>query len=235
MRNGRLALTVLLLVMFAFFATGCSGRFETADEEAAKAIPDLSGIWEAPVDFPAGGRPRFHVCGEPACGKLLGEPPLVHDVTVEEPQMLPWAEEQYKATREEGNEDPNAGGREDANPWFSACTPLGPSALMLADFIGFELSKARLANIVAAVSFEAMKQRGEDYAPSGGANWKGGADTFLNKGTNGRWRDVFSVRELALYDTACDRALSPDCRQWLETGGGMEGNERRMDSSADRR
>jgi aryl sulfotransferase len=66
-----------------------------------------------------------------------------------------------------------------------------------------------------------MKQRGADYAPRGGANWKGGADTFLNKGTNGRWRDVFSPGELALYDAACDRALSPDCRAWLETGGAV--------------
>ena len=54
---------------------------------------------------------------------------------------------------------------------------------------------------------------------SGGKNLKGGADTFLNKGTNGRWRDVLSASELALYDTACDRALSPDCREWLEIGG----------------
>ncbi len=89
----------------------------------------------------------------------------------------------------------------------------------IAGFIGIELSTARLASIVSAVSFKAMKQRGEDYAPSGGATWKGGADTFLNKGTNGRWRGVLSPRELALYDAACDRALSPDCRAWLENGG----------------
>ena len=91
----------------------------------------------------------------------------------------------------------------------------------IADFIGIELSKARLKNIVAAVSFEAMKRRGEIYAPRGGATWKGGADTFLNKGTNGRWRDVLSPRELALYDAACERSLSPDCRAWLETGGAV--------------
>jgi len=89
----------------------------------------------------------------------------------------------------------------------------------IAGFIGIELSTARLASIVSAVSFKAMKQRGEDYAPSGGATWKGGSDTFLNKGTNGRWRGVLSPRELALYDAACDRALSPDCRAWLENGG----------------
>jgi aryl sulfotransferase len=56
-------------------------------------------------------------------------------------------------------------------------------------------------------------------APLGGELWKGGADTFLNQGTNGRWRDVLSAAELALYDAACDRTLTPDCRAWLENGG----------------
>ncbi|MFQ5565887.1 MAG: sulfotransferase domain-containing protein [Paracoccaceae bacterium] len=91
----------------------------------------------------------------------------------------------------------------------------------IADFIGVELSGARLDDIVAAVSFKAMKERGADYAPRGGATWKGGADTFLNKGTNGRWRDVVSPSELALYDAACERALTPDCRAWLATGGAV--------------
>lgn len=91
----------------------------------------------------------------------------------------------------------------------------------IADFIGIELSRPRLEAITAAVSFDAMKQQGEAYAPSGGATWKGGARTFLNKGANGRWRDVFSAEELSLYDTACERALSPDCREWLENGGAV--------------
>src|SRR3972149_3588491 len=144
MRNPLIASALLMLVaMFSFLATGCSSRVETADEEAAKTIPDLSGIWEAPLDSPAGGRPRLDVCGEPVCDQLLdkaGKPQtlLWHDVTVEEPQMLPWAEEKYKAARA-GVPEAVPVGREEANPWFSACTPLGPSALMLAFFNAVEL------------------------------------------------------------------------------------------------
>jgi aryl sulfotransferase len=89
----------------------------------------------------------------------------------------------------------------------------------IADFIGVDISKSRLHHIVAAVSFNTMKQQSDTYAPRGGEPWKGGAKTFLNKGTNGRWRDVLSDNELALYDKACERALSPDCREWLENGG----------------
>ncbi|MHA1528201.1 MAG: hypothetical protein ACTSVG_04235 [Alphaproteobacteria bacterium] len=83
---------------------------------------------------------------------------------------------------------------------------------MLPDRESVKWRKARLESITEAVSFKAIKQRGADYAPRGGATWKGGADTFLNKGTNGRWREVFSPAELALYDAACDRVLTPDCR-----------------------
>ena len=87
MRNGRIALT-LLLVSFAFLAAGCSGRFETAGEEAAKTIPELSGIWEASFNLTPSGQPRFDLCGEPTCDELLGHK-LPEDTTVEEPQMLP--------------------------------------------------------------------------------------------------------------------------------------------------
>ena len=48
---------------------------------------------------------------------------------------------------------------------------------------------------------------------------KAGAKTFLYKGTNGRWRDILSAEELKLYEAACERALTPDCRRWLEQGG----------------
>ena len=40
----------------------------------------------------------------------------------------------------------------------------------------------------------------------------------MNKGTNGRWRDVLTEQELAEYDAACEKALTPDCRAWLEHG-----------------
>ena len=37
--------------------------------------------------------------------------------------------------------------------------------------------------------------------------------------SNGRWKDILSPDELTLYDLACDKVLSPDCRDWLENGG----------------
>ena len=140
MRNGRMASTLLILAAFSFLAAGCSGRFETAREEAAKAVPDLSGIWEAPNEqnrlYASGG--RSDLCGEPACFEVLKLRPLDLIITVEEPQMLPWAEEKYKVARE-GIQNPNAPAREDADPWFSACMPASPAWLMLSPFVPVEV------------------------------------------------------------------------------------------------
>ena len=88
----------------------------------------------------------------------------------------------------------------------------------VADFLEIELSPARRDAVADAVSLDGMRKRGEDYVPSGGAPWKGGSRSFLNKGVNGRWQGIFSEEELALYDAACERTLSEDCRAWLEKG-----------------
>lgn len=89
----------------------------------------------------------------------------------------------------------------------------------IAAFLEIDVPEHCWPEIVRAVSFAEMKRQGERYAPGGGQFWKGGAQTFLHKGTNGRWRDVLSAEDLKLYDAACDRALTPECRHWLEHGG----------------
>jgi len=94
-------------------------------------------------------------------------------------------------------------------------------ARRIAEFLEIEVPDAAWPAIVKAVSFGEMKKHGDQYAPGGGEHWKGGADTFLHRGKNGRWKQILSDEELALYDAACDRSLSPDCRKWLEEGGAV--------------
>jgi len=89
----------------------------------------------------------------------------------------------------------------------------------IADFLEIDVPESAYPGIVKAVGFQEMKKDGERYAPGGGAHWKGGAKTFINQGTNGRWRDLLDEEELAMYDAACERALTPECRRWLEEGG----------------
>ena len=47
--------------------------------------------------------------------------------------------------------------------------------------------------------------------------FEGGSDRFFFKGTNGRWRDVLTSDDLALYEAAASK-LDPELRDWLENG-----------------
>jgi aryl sulfotransferase len=91
-------------------------------------------------------------------------------------------------------------------------------ARRIARFLDIEVPEALWPAIVERVSFASMQKQPDIYAPGGGRFWKGGASTFLHKGTNGRWRGVLSDAELAQYDAACERSLTPECRAWLEHG-----------------
>jgi aryl sulfotransferase len=88
----------------------------------------------------------------------------------------------------------------------------------IADFLGLAIADEVMADIAKATSFTAMKQIAERVAPGAGAIFKGGAQTFIFKGTNGRWRETLSADELALYEEKASRLLSPGCRAWLEQG-----------------
>jgi len=93
----------------------------------------------------------------------------------------------------------------------------------LANYLEIDVPEKYWPSIVDACSFASMKERAVEYTPGGGIFWKGGAQTFINKGTNGRWRDVLSEEELALYELACEKELSADCRHWLENGRSQDG------------
>jgi len=89
----------------------------------------------------------------------------------------------------------------------------------IAHYLEIDVPDSAWPRIIEAISFKEMKAKGDMYVPNGGVSWKGGADTFMNSGTNGRWREVLSEAELAQYDAAVERGLTPDCAQWLAMGG----------------
>jgi aryl sulfotransferase len=49
-------------------------------------------------------------------------------------------------------------------------------------------------------------------------NFEGGAESFLFKGTNGRWRDVLSAEEVAAYVRRTAEILPAEAVGWLERG-----------------
>ncbi len=95
----------------------------------AKAIPDLSGVWEARAGLGLGRTGASANCLAIAsvCSGLLGLPaPRQRSENIEEPRMLPWAEKQYKAVRE-GVKDPNATANQEMSPSWGGCMPEGPT------------------------------------------------------------------------------------------------------------
>lgn len=89
----------------------------------------------------------------------------------------------------------------------------------LAAYLDIPIDEAMLPRILERISFGAMRDNFARIEPMADTVWKNGANTFMNKGTNGRWRGVLGTAELALYDAAVARALAPEAAQWLEHGG----------------
>jgi aryl sulfotransferase len=88
----------------------------------------------------------------------------------------------------------------------------------IARFLEIDCSEQQFADVTHAVTFSTMKQNAAQLVPVAETLFKGGAQTFIFKGTNGRWKDILSPAELALYAEAVARVLGPDCAAWLEQG-----------------
>jgi aryl sulfotransferase len=85
----------------------------------------------------------------------------------------------------------------------------------IAAFLDIPIDEKTFPAIVEHCSFDYMKTNAEKMAPLNGALWNGGAKTFINKGTNGRWRDTLTPDDIAAYDAKALAELGPDCAAWL--------------------
>lgn len=98
-------------------------------------------------------------------------------------------------------------------------TDLAGSIRRIAEFLEIPADPAVFPKIVEHCSFGYMRANAEQVTPRGGATWHGGAKTFINKGTNGRWRDVITADEITAYDAKALAELGPECARWLANGG----------------
>ena len=85
----------------------------------------------------------------------------------------------------------------------------------IADFLNAKVEPAQWADIELYCSFDWMKVNATKSTPLGGAFWDAGADTFINKGTNGRWQSVLSADESTAYETRARAELGAQCAAWL--------------------
>jgi aryl sulfotransferase len=87
----------------------------------------------------------------------------------------------------------------------------------IARFLDIPLDDSTLAKVAQHCSLDYMRKAAQSNAYLK-EQFKNGADTFFNKGTNGRWRDVLSADEIVRCDEIAAKHLTPDCAHWLKTG-----------------
>ncbi len=88
----------------------------------------------------------------------------------------------------------------------------------IADFLEIEISNEGLAQVVQDTSLEAMRQRAFAAETGEPQSFRDGAKTFFYQGTNGRWQNVLTEAELAMYEQTKANVLTLDCARWLELG-----------------
>ncbi|HSC19647.1 MAG TPA: sulfotransferase domain-containing protein [Rhizomicrobium sp.] len=87
-----------------------------------------------------------------------------------------------------------------------------------ADFLDIDIAEGEWPGIVERCTFDYMKKNAAKAAPLGGDIFEGGADSFIFKGTNGRWRDLLSQEDVDAYEARALKELGPECAHWLATG-----------------
>jgi len=97
-------------------------------------------------------------------------------------------------------------------------TDLAVEMRRIAEFLEIDIPENLWPALVEAASFDSMKSMASVLMPTAGDIFQGGGDTFLHKGVNGRWHDVFKPEDLAAYDEKVKREFSPELAQWIESG-----------------
>lgn len=93
------------------------------------------------------------------------------------------------------------------------------SIRQIAEFLEIAIDAETLPKIVEHCGFDYMKANAARFAPRGGAGWRGGAGTFINQGTNGRWREVLTPDDIEAYERKAESELGSTCARWLAHGG----------------
>lgn len=85
----------------------------------------------------------------------------------------------------------------------------------IAEFLEIEVNEDKWDAIFEHCSFDYMKRNAELSAPLGGIFWEGGAKTFINKGVNGRWRDLLPEELSQAYERRALEELGLECARWI--------------------
>lgn len=88
----------------------------------------------------------------------------------------------------------------------------------VATFLECEIAEEQWPQLRSHCTFDFMKRHAEEVAPFGDAILEGGPGAFINKGENGRWRDVLTTNDIGDYERTARLQLGQECAKWLESG-----------------
>ena len=86
----------------------------------------------------------------------------------------------------------------------------------VASFLDIPVQEEQWPQQVERCTFESMKKDSDKISDF--ANFVGGAETSLYKGSNDRWRDLLTADELAAFDRRSKALLPPDAIAWTTFG-----------------
>jgi aryl sulfotransferase len=92
----------------------------------------------------------------------------------------------------------------------------------VAGFLDIDIPEALWAGVVERCTFERMREEAEKIGDFQRL-FEGGAESFLFKGANGRWRGVLTEGELQRYQDRVQELLAPEAANWLEHGSLVTG------------
>eukprot|EP00899_Mesostigma_viride_P015205 jgi/Mesvir1/23686/Mv18640-RA.1 len=91
----------------------------------------------------------------------------------------------------------------------------------IAKFLDIPIDEAKFPTIVEHCTFKWVRNNPK-CTPLGGALWKNGCETFLHKGTNGRWTERLTPEEVAAYEQRATKELGDPVARWTMEGGHLE-------------
>ena len=102
----------------------------------------------------------------------------------------------------------------------------------VAAHVGVRIDRARALRVAEATAFSRMKAVAHTFLENDGSSFVGGARRFIHRGTNGRWRDVLTEADLALWKAAVERELPAGAARWLEHGSAALARPSAVDRAA---
>ena len=94
-------------------------------------------------------------------------------------------------------------------PWVDLKADVASEIRKIAAFLGIAPSNWQTG--LDHCTFADMRANAQDCVPLDGAFWEGGAQTFLHKGNNGRWKGVLPKADSAALEARMRQELGADC------------------------